>query len=263
MAHFSSMAKSKKKSTVKKKAAKKVVKKATKKVAKKKAAKKVAKKATKKVAKKKAAKKVAKKATKKATKKVAKKGLVGKLVDKVKKAAKGSAPKKVKAPVKEKAPAKKAKKEKKVAPIVVQEEEAEEEFEMMEFEPLDVVLTDADGNQYCRVTDCDQLSKVDNYCRYHYLLFWKRIQLRKKILSEGKLEKYIEELTARYADKHLEILRKDLSSEKDFLSIVHELELDEGAGLIDDNSGQDDEVQRYNEEVRGVVEMGGKKDDEY
>jgi hypothetical protein len=72
------------------------------------------------------------------------------------------------------------------------------------------------------VKDCDQIAIVDTYCRYHYLLLWKNIQVRKKILSEGKLDKYIEELTARYPDKYLEMLRKDLKTEKDFLSAIQD-----------------------------------------
>jgi hypothetical protein len=114
----------------------------------------------------------------------------------------------------------------------------------------EIVLTDAEGRRYCRVKDCDQLALVDTYCRYHYLLYWKNIQVRKKILTEGKLERYIEELTARYPDKYLEMLRKDLRSEKDFLSAIQELEIDDTSG---DNE-YEDEAQSYLEEVRG---MGG------
>jgi ribosomal protein L18 len=115
----------------------------------------------------------------------------------------------------------------------------------------EVVLTDAEGRRYCRLKDCDQIATVDGgYCRYHYLLFWKNIQVRKKILSEGKLERYIEELTARYPDKYLEMLKKDLRSEKDFLAAIQELEIDE-SGV--DNE-YEDEAQSYLEEVRG---MGG------
>jgi len=112
----------------------------------------------------------------------------------------------------------------------------------------EVVLTDADGRRYCRVKDCDQASTVDAYCRFHYLLFWKNIQNRKKILSEGKLERYIEELTARYPDKYLELLRKDLRSEKDFSAAIQELEIDDSGA---DNEFED-EAQSYLDEVRGM-----------
>ncbi len=113
----------------------------------------------------------------------------------------------------------------------------------------EVVLTDAEGRRYCRVKDCDQIASVDGgYCRYHYLLYWRNIQNRKKILSEGKLERYIEELTARYPDKYLELLRKDLRSEKDFMAAIQELEIDD-SGV---DTEFEDEAQSYLDEVRGM-----------
>ena len=96
--------------------------------------------------------------------------------------------------------------------------------------------------------DCDQLAVVETYCRYHYLLFWKRIQVRKKILTEGKLERYVEELTARYPDKFLDMLRKDLRSEKEFVAAIQELEIDESQGEND----FEEESENFIEEVRGV-----------
>lgn len=121
----------------------------------------------------------------------------------------------------------------------------------------EVVLTDAEGRRYCRVKDCDQLASVDGYCRYHYLLYWKKIQVRKKILTEGKLERYIEELTARYPDKFLEMLRKDLRSEKEFLAAIQELEIDEST-----QEGEFEEDTGYIEEVRGMGEPSGTREEE-
>ena len=115
----------------------------------------------------------------------------------------------------------------------------------------EVILTDAEGRRYCRVKDCDRLSEVDTYCRYHYILLWKNIQVRRNILQEGKLGRYIEELTARYPDKFLEILKKDLRSEKDFLAAIQELEIDESAveAEFDDEESQSDlfEIQRVSD----------------
>ena len=137
-------------------------------------------------------------------------------------------------------------------------EEADEETDLVEEwvaeerSPGDeeVVLTDAEGRRYCRSRDCDQIAVVDVYCRYHYLMFWKKIQVRKKILVDGKLERYVEELTARYPDKFLEMIRRDLRTEKDFLGAIQELEIDESAGeneFEEDNSA-------FIEEVRGMGE---------
>jgi hypothetical protein len=114
----------------------------------------------------------------------------------------------------------------------------------------EVILMDAEGRRYCRVRDCDQIGVVEGYCRFHYMQLWKRIQIRRKILGEGKLERYVEELTSRYPDKFLEMIRKDLRTEKDFLGAIAELEIDESA--VD--SEFEDESASFIEEVRGLSE---------
>ena len=123
----------------------------------------------------------------------------------------------------------------------------------------EVYLTDAEGNRYCRARDCDQSSTVDVYCRYHYLLFWKRIQIRKEILIGDKLERYVEALTGRYPDKFLEMILRDLRTEKDFVGAIQELEIDE-AGL--DNEFEEDS-QTYIDEVRGIGESAAVDDEEF
>ena len=111
----------------------------------------------------------------------------------------------------------------------------------------------------CRVRDCDQVANVDTYCRYHYLLLWKKIQIRKSILQDGKLEKYIEDLTSRYPDKFLEMIKKDLKSEKEFLSAIQEMEIDESA--INDMDSDDDETQSFADEIRGIGDAPSLDDD--
>lgn len=122
----------------------------------------------------------------------------------------------------------------------------------------DVILTDAEGNRYCRAKDCDQISIVEGYCRFHYLLFWKKIQIRKEILQDGKLEKYVDDLTSRYPDKFLEMLRKDLRTTKDFLTAIAELEIDESAG---ENEFEED-AQTFIDEVRGISDTGASMEDD-
>lgn len=141
-------------------------------------------------------------------------------------------------------------------------EELETDEETVEVKPPtddEIYLTDAEGRRYCRVRDCDQISSVEGYCRYHYLLLWKRIQVRRKILVDGKLERYVEELTSRYPDKFLEMIRKDLRTEKDFLGAIAELEIDESAG---DNEMDGDDTQNYIDEVRGLTTDTGTISDE-
>lgn len=141
------------------------------------------------------------------------------------------------------------------------EEDSEEDWNNTpkESESEEIVLTDAEGNRYCRGQDCDQMATVDAYCRYHYLLFWKKIQIRKKILADGKLERYIEELTSRYPDKFLEMIRRDVRSEKDFLAAIQELEIDESSL---DNDFEED-AQNFIDEVRGMGESPALDEEEF
>ena len=124
-------------------------------------------------------------------------------------------------------------------------------------EPEEIILTDAEGRRYCKVRDCDQAGIVDSNCRFHYISMWKKLQIRKGILIDGKLARYVEELTSRYPDKFLEVIRKDLKTEKDFLSAIEELEIDD-SGM--DNELEDD-AQSYIDEVRGVSSDSGIADD--
>ena len=142
------------------------------------------------------------------------------------------------------------------------DEEADDEsawsLESKENSDEEIFLTDAEGNRYCRSRDCDQIAIVDSYCRYHYLLFWKRIQIRKKILVDGKLERYVEELTSRYPDKFLEMIRRDLRTQKDFLSAIQELEIDES----NTENEMEDDAQSFIDEVRGMNETTTGVDEE-
>ena len=141
-------------------------------------------------------------------------------------------------PVIEKPKIESKKKNEKFRDEVVVEKEAQES---------EVVLTDAEGRRYCRVQDCDQVAMVEAYCRYHYLSYWKKIQYRKKILADNKFAKYIEELTAKYPDKFLEVIRRDLTSQKNFMSVIQEMEIDESE-VESDN----DETKSFIDEVRGM-----------
>lgn len=122
----------------------------------------------------------------------------------------------------------------------------------------EVILTDAEGRRYCKVKDCDQYAVVEDHCRFHYLLLWKRIQVRRRILIDGKLERYVEELTARYPDKFLEMIRKDLRSEKDFHAAIAELEIDESAM----ENEFEDENNSFIDEVRGMSSEPAMADEE-
>jgi len=146
----------------------------------------------------------------------------------------------------------------------VEEVDEEENLELSDDEEEEqkdeeIYLTDSEGRRLCRVRDCDQVASVEGYCRFHYLLLWKKIQIRKAILIDGKLEKYVEDLTSRYPDKFLEMIRKDLKSEKEFLMAIQELEIDESA--LNEGEGNDDEVQSFSDEIRGIGDAPSMDDD--
>lgn len=124
---------------------------------------------------------------------------------------------------------------------------------------VEIALRDAEGRLYCKMRECDELATVDGYCRFHYIKLWKRIQLRKKILTDGKLEKYIEELTLRYPDKYIEMIREDLRSEKHFLAAIQELEIDD----VNDEPIDSDDDQGLMDEVRGLQTAGDGDDDSF
>jgi len=125
-------------------------------------------------------------------------------------------------------------------------------------EEAEVVLTNADGKQYCKAPDCDNVGTSHGYCRLHYIANWKRNKNKLKILSGGMLDKYIEELTSRYPDKYVEIMRKDLSSEKDFHSIISEMELEDA-----EEAETFEEDTKFMEEVRGSTITDSTGDDEF
>lgn len=89
------------------------------------------------------------------------------------------------------------------------------------------------AKEMCREIGCDLFATSAGYCRLHYIKNWKRIKRREAILKEGKLNRYIEELVAKYPDKYIEAIRQDLAADKDFSKVVTELELEEALDNYD------------------------------
>ena len=106
----------------------------------------------------------------------------------------------------------------------------------------------------CRDIGCDNLATSAGYCRLHYIKNWKKVKRKEKILSEKKLDRYIEELVSKYPDKYLEAIRQDLSSDREFLKVIRELEIDEN---IDEFDSEQDE----SAEVIGTIRKSGSDDD--
>ena len=97
-----------------------------------------------------------------------------------------------------------------------------------------VVLTNAEGKQFCHHKDCDQVASTDIYCRHHYILLWKLIQRKKKILEGHKLKQFIQDISLRYSDKFLDMIRKNLSTDRDFTITLQELEITQGPDTAQD-----------------------------
>ena len=94
------------------------------------------------------------------------------------------------------------------------------------------------GEAVCREVACEGLATSGGYCRLHYIKNWKKIKRKEAILHEKKLDQYIEELVAKYPDKYIEAIRQDLTNDKDFAKVIHDLDLDEGVDDFDGEGGE-------------------------
>ncbi len=239
---------------------KKVIKKGSKKTAKKAIKKKVIKK---KSAKKKVTKKAIKKKKVKSKKKTGSKKLTKKTKKKTKKTLVKKKKKSTKTAKKTKKAAKKVTKKKvtkkkkqltsvsKKASVARPKPDIKDETEEAFKEEL-VILKDAEGNKLCCSKDCDQIATVvdsagNNYCRLHYISLWESIQLRNSILTGNILKNFIYQVLDRYPEKFLDMMRKDLCTEKDFIVALQDLGVSDTSPFDDDLIGyeSDDVSEEY------------------
>jgi len=87
----------------------------------------------------------------------------------------------------------------------------------------------------CREVACENMATTGPCCRMHYIKNWRRIKNKEKILSENRLNGFIEELVSKYPEKYIEAIRADLASEKEFAKVISDLDLDES---VDDFEGE-------------------------
>lgn len=106
--------------------------------------------------------------------------------------------------------------------------------------PTTAVSLAGAGDAVCREVACENLATTAHYCRLHYIKNWKKIKRKEVVLSEGKLNQYIEELVAKYPDKYIEAIRYDLANDKEFAKVIADLDLDEG---VDDFEGDAEGVE--------------------
>ncbi len=98
----------------------------------------------------------------------------------------------------------------------------------------------------CREPACDNDPLLVGFCRMHYIKNWRKIKRKEAILATGQLNNYVEELVSKYPDKYLDVIRQDLSTEKDWTKVVVDLELEGG----DDDLLGDEESEVAAEGVR-------------
>lgn len=77
----------------------------------------------------------------------------------------------------------------------------------------------------CADKSCKTLIEATGYCRLFYIKNWPTIQNKKKILSDGQLERYLKEIVEKYPDKYLDVIHEDLASPAAFARVVDTLEL--------------------------------------
>ncbi|MGE0615646.1 MAG: hypothetical protein AB7P04_08385 [Bacteriovoracia bacterium] len=106
----------------------------------------------------------------------------------------------------------------------------------------------------CREVACEGLATSGGYCRLHYVKNWKKIKRKELILKEGKLNRYIEELVAKYPDKYIEAIRQDLAGDREFSKVVSDLELDES---IEDFERDMENVDNLIDSIRRDVDDDG------
>ena len=67
---------------------------------------------------------------------------------------------------------------------------------------------------------------------------WKKIKRKEAILATGQLNNYVEELVSKYPDRYLDVIRQDLSSEKDWAKVIVDLELDGGTDEVGEDEAE-------------------------
>ncbi len=82
----------------------------------------------------------------------------------------------------------------------------------------------------CQEKKCRSEATTAHFCRFHYIARWGDRPERHALRREEKLNYYIREITRRYPEEYLEIIKRDLSSEESFKKSLREMNIkfDEG-----------------------------------
>ncbi|PIP94648.1 MAG: hypothetical protein COW00_09030 [Bdellovibrio sp. CG12_big_fil_rev_8_21_14_0_65_39_13] len=120
-----------------------------------------------------------------------------------------------------------------------------EEFSLREiFEGIRSINLIPNELDECLEKGCDNPATTSGYCRYHYIKSWKDIKKKQTLISEGKLQAFIEDLVKKYPSKVIENILSDLADEKSFYSVLKEMDIeatedsfeDADEDLVDDDA---------------------------
>ena len=89
-----------------------------------------------------------------------------------------------------------------------------------------VSIKNPEGFTYCFEEDCDQIATTNGYCRYHYIAYWRQFKVKNKILSESKIQTWINQIMKNHSPKVLDYMIRDLSNEKDFSTALSDMKID-------------------------------------
>ena len=89
-----------------------------------------------------------------------------------------------------------------------------------------VSIKSPEGFTYCFEEDCDQIATTNGYCRYHYIAYWRQFKVKNKILSENKIQIWINQIIKNHSSKVLDYMIRDLSNEKDFSTALSDMKID-------------------------------------
>lgn len=114
----------------------------------------------------------------------------------------------------------------------------------------------ANNKKRCREPGCEHELLLSGYCRLHYIKNWRKVKRKEAILASGQLNNYVEELVSKYPDKYLDVIRQDLATEKDWVKVVVDLELESS----DEEGSGDEDMEGVAEGVRREREFDDDSD---
>jgi hypothetical protein len=96
----------------------------------------------------------------------------------------------------------------------------------------------------CIEPECKNAQTTENFCRLHYLKNWKRIKEATQKKAAEKLNKYVEGICEKSPDKYVDLIRRDLRSNKGELvkGVDEQMTGDPAEVFFDDTGLHDDEA---------------------